>query len=70
MQEFKVFRTETKLKNPEFCSSWKVRDALPVQNVPEKETWRLGMLSTLMKIKRETYLEVENILHICAMLDS
>ena len=69
-RNLKYLEQKTKLKNPEFCSSWKVRDALPVQNVPEKETWRLGMLSTLMKIKREKYLEVENMQHICAMLDS
>ena len=69
-RNLKYSEQKTKLKNPEFCSSWKVRDALPVQNVPEKETWRLGMLSTLMKIKREKCLEVENMQHICAMLDS
>ena len=69
-RNLKYLEQKTKLKNPEFCSSWKVRDTLPVQNVPEKETWRLGMLSTLMKIKREKYLEVENMQHICAMLDS
>ena len=69
-RNLKYLEQKTKLKDPEFCSSWKVRDALPVQNVPEKETWRLGMLSALMKIKREKYLEVENMQHICAMLDS
>ena len=69
-RNLKYLEQKTKLKDPEFCSSWKVRDALPVQNVPEKETWRLGMLSTLMKIKREKYLDVENMQHICAMLDS
>ena len=69
-RNLKYLEQKTNLKNPEFCSSWKVRDALPVQNVPEKEKWRLGLISTLMKVKKEKYLEVENMQNICAMLDS
>ena len=48
----------------------KVRDALPVQHVPEKEKWRLGLLSSLMKVKGEKHARVEDMKHICAMLDS
>ena len=69
-RNLKYLEEKTNLKSPEFCSSWKVRDVLPVQNVPEEENWRLGMISTLMKIKKEKYLEVENMQNICAMLDS
>ena len=60
----------THLNQPQFCSSLKVREALPVQHVPEKEQWRLGLLSSLMKVKSEKYARVEDMKHICAMLDS
>ena len=69
-KNLKYLQQKTNLHKPEFCSSWKVRDALPVLSVPENETWRLGMISALMKIKKEKYSAVENMQHICAMLDS
>ena len=69
MQEFKVSSTEN-LNKPKFFSSWKVRDALPVLSVPENETRRLGVIGALMNIKKEKHSAVENMQHICAMLDS
>ena len=60
----------TNLNQPQFCSALKVREALPVQHVPEKEKWRLGLLSSLMKVKGEKHARVEDMKHICAMLDS
>ena len=60
----------TSLPKPQLYSSWRIKEALPVQYVPEKEIWRLGLISALMKVKRESYLMVNDMQHICAMLDS
>ena len=69
-KNLKYLKEKTNLDKPEFCSSWKVKDALPVLSVPENEAWRLGMITALMEIKKEKHLAVENMQHICAMLDS
>ena len=60
----------TNLNQPQFCSALKVREALPVQHVPEKEKRRLGLLSSLMKVKGEKYAKVQDMQHIWAMLES
>ena len=60
----------TSLPKPQLYSSWRIKEALPVQYVPEKEIWRLGLISALMKVKRERYSMVDDMQHICAMLDS
>ena len=54
MQKLKLSQQKTNLNKPEFSSSGKVRDTLPVLDVPENERWRLGMTSALMKIKKES----------------
>ena len=60
----------TGLSRPQFCSSAKIRAALPIKEVPEHEVWRLGLLDYLLKLKREKYLVVEDSKKICAMVDS
>ena len=60
----------TGLNQPQFFSSARVRMALPVLEVPEKEMWRLGLLDNLMKLKEEKYLRVVDTKKICAMIDS
>ena len=60
----------TGLNQPQFLSSARVRIALPVLEVPEKERWRLGLLDNLMKLKQERYLRVVDNKKICAMIDS
>ena len=69
-RNLKYLEQRTSLNKPEFCSSWRVREALPVLKVPENETWRLGMISALMKVKKEKYIGVEDMKQVCAMLDS
>ena len=54
----------------EWYSSWRVRDSLPVQKVPEKERWRLGLLNSLLGMQTEKYLMVQHSKRICAMIDS
>ena len=54
----------------QFYSAARVRMALPVTEVPEKEHWRLGLLVNLMKMKQERYLRVEDTKTLCAMIVS
>ena len=60
----------TCLEKPQLYCSWRIREVLPVQYVPKEEEWRLGLLSALMKVKRERYSMVKDMQQICAMLDS
>ena len=63
-------REVTVMVNAEWYSSWRVRDSLPVQKVPEKERWRLGLLSSLLGMQSEKYMMVQDSKRICAMIDS
>jgi hypothetical protein len=63
-------REVTGMANVEWYSSWRVRDSLPVQKVPEKERWRLGLLNSLLGMQTEKYLVVQDSKRICAMIDS
>ena len=60
----------TRLNQPEFYSSARIKLALPVREVPDSEKWRLGLITSLMKIQNERYHRVEDSKTICAMLDS
>ena len=58
------------MENAEWYSSWRVRDSLPVQKIPEKEMWRVGLLNTLLGMKTEQFMMVQDSKRICAMIDS
>ena len=60
----------TGLTKPEFMSSARIRNALPMKDVPDDEKWRLGLFTSLKKLKTEKYHKVEDYQHICAMMDS
>ena len=60
----------TGLSQPQFYSSIRVKMALPVKEVPEAEKWRLGLLDSLLKMRQERYLRVEDSKALCAMMDS
>ena len=47
-----------------------MKEALPVKKVPVGEQWRLGILTSLMKIKAEKFTRLKDSKHICAMIDS
>ena len=66
----KYLKKLTHMEQPEFFSAARVKLALPVREVPEPERWRLGLLTSLMKIKGEKYLRAEDTKHICAMIES
>ena len=45
----------TRLEQAENFGSWRIRDALPIQHVPEKEAWRVGLLTSLLSLRSEKY---------------
>ena len=60
----------TGLAAPEFYSSARIKMELPTKKVPEAEKWRLGLLDNLLKLKKESFMKVEDSKAICAMIDS
>ena len=69
-RNLKYLRTTTKLDKIEDYSSWRVKAALSVEKVPERELWRLGLLSSLLNMKTEKNLKVQDSKQICSMIDS
>ena len=69
-RNLRYLREVTNMDNVESYSSWRVRESLPVQNVPEKEMWRVGLLNSLMGLRSEKYKRIQDTKHICAMIDS
>ena len=65
----KYLRSITGLSQAEVFCSARIRAALPVKEVPEREKWRLGLISALLMAKTEKHLRVEDSKSICAMLD-
>ena len=63
-------REKTGLEEPETFSSWRVKSELPVQQVPEHEEWRLGLLAKLLQMRQIKYMEVQDSKRITAMTDS
>ena len=45
------------------CSA-RLKAELPVREVPEKEQWRVGLLTSLSKVKEEEYSDVKGTKHI------
>ena len=66
----RYLREVTKMENAEKYSSWRVRESLPVQKVPEKEMWRVGLLTHLLCLRSEKYKLVQDMKSISAMIDS
>ena len=66
----RYLRKTTKMDMAEQFSSFRIREALPVQQVPEKEMWRLGLLTSLLKLSKEKYTMVQDSKQITAMIDS
>ena len=66
----KYLRRISSLDQAELYSSARVRCALPVLVVPEKESWRLGLIRQLMVVRSEKYITNGDSKSICAMLDS
>ena len=69
-KNLRYLREMTGLEQAEQYSSWRVRESLPVQQVPKTEMWRTGLLTKLMELRSAKYHEVLDNKRICAMLDS
>ena len=69
-QNLRYLREVTGLEQVEQFSSRRIKAALPVEKVPDKERWRLGLLSSLMNMRCDKYLLVQDTKRICAMIDS
>ena len=59
----------TKLSPWDFSSA-RIKQELPEQNVPEKQTWRIGLLGTLVAMRKTKAVCVEDSKMITAMLHS
>jgi hypothetical protein len=62
-------REETKL-SPWSFSPARIKAALPSLDVPDKEKWRLGLLSSLLKMRKERYFNSEETKQMDGMIDS
>ena len=69
-RNLRYLREVTKIDSAENYSAWRMRDSLPVQNVPEKEMWCIGLLNRLMGLRSEKYKMVQDTNSICAKIDS
>ena len=69
-RNLKYLRKMTNNDQIEWFSSWRVRELLPVQGVPDKESWRVGLLTKLLEMRQLEYVEVKDNQKICAMVDS
>ena len=69
-QNLRYVRKVTNLDNAEHYSSWRIREELPIKSVPESEKWRLGLLTKLMAMKENRYMEVQDSKRITAMIES
>ena len=66
----RYLRRATKLDQAEQFSSSRIRESLPVQLVPENQKWRLGLMTSLLKLVKEKHSKVQDFKQITAMLDS
>ena len=69
-QNLRYLRKVSNLENAEQYSSWRIREELPQKSVPEAEKWRLGLLTKLMAVKQNQYMEVQDSKRITAMVES
>ena len=69
-QNLRYLRKLTNLESAETYSSWRIRKELPEKSVPEVESWRLGLLAELMRVRQNKYLEVEDSKRVTAMIES
>ena len=66
----KLLEMKTYLGNPCDFSSAKLKASLPIQNIPENEIWRLGLLKNLFILIDLKLSRMESTQDICAMIDS
>ena len=56
--------------SPWSFSGARIKAALPSKDVPESERWRLGLLTSLVKLRSERHVDVKDIKTVNGMIDS
>ena len=69
-KNLKYLSQMTGLKQVENFASWRVKDALGKKEVPQNEKWRLRLLATLLNMKMDKYIQVQDSKQLCGMIDS
>ena len=69
-KNIRYLQSLTGMDDPEKYSSWRIREALPKKTVPEAEKWRLGLLSELIRVRYNRFIEVQDSKRITAMINS
>ena len=66
----KFIREKTGMEDAEYYSSFRVKEALPVPEVPSYEIWMIGLLVKLMEMKQKKFMEVKDSQQLTSMIDS
>ena len=66
----RYLRMKTKLDQAEHFSSSRIKQELPVLQVPDDQKWRLGLLTSLLRVSKEKFTRVQDYKQITAMIDS
>ena len=66
----RYLRRRTCMPQVDQFTSWRVRESLPVQQVPGDQQWRLGSLTYLLTTRQDQYTRVQDSKQITAMIDS
>lgn len=69
-RNLQYLRELTSIADPENYSSARIKVRLPKSEVPENERWRLGLLSSLLKLREEKHIHVVDTEQVCAMIQS
>ena len=69
-RNLRFLRQKTLMQQAESYSSWRVKDALGMQKVPEHEQWRLGLLTSLLNMRQDRHNRVLDSKQLCGMIDS
>ena len=69
-RNLRYIRKMTGLQQAESFSSWRIKGALGMLEVPENEKWRLGLLTTLITMRQNKYTNVQDRKQLTAMIDS
>ena len=69
-KNLRLLRSLTGFRQAEAYSSAKIKSVLPIKVVPQSETWRLGLLTSLLSLHREKRLVCDPTMSTEAMISS
>ena len=68
-RNIKYIETLTDLSSWDYCKN-RIKQKLPVKEVPENQQWRLGLISKLLQMREEKFICVDDQTKLCSWLDS